>query len=159
MRALFIPSVSPSLRSMWLLKQLSGVVVSRRCGFLRPVSIATHSSSRVLLPTSPVCHTTKPSPHPLWPIAASELRWNGHRVDPLGLLLSLQPLREIKPTWVCVLSVCPFPSDCLRRICLSLPWHGFDTRCISHSTFCFSISRIPECTLSFFQFERATCLF
>ncbi|KAI9530296.1 hypothetical protein NQZ68_004313 [Dissostichus eleginoides] len=31
-------------RSMWTLQQLSGVVVGRR-GFLRPVSIATHSSS------------------------------------------------------------------------------------------------------------------
>lgn len=103
--AFLIPSVLLSPRSMWPLKQLSGVAVSRR-GFLQPVSIETHSSSWTLLPTYPLCHLTSLSSHP-WPISASELRWNGHWVDPLGLLLSLQPLREIKPTWVCFLSVCP----------------------------------------------------
>lgn len=105
LESFLIPSVLLSLRSMWLLKQLSGVAVSRR-GILQPVSIETHSSSWALLPTYPLCHLTSLSSHP-WPIGASELRWNGHRVDPLGLLLSLQPLREIKPTWVCFLSVCP----------------------------------------------------
>jgi len=38
------------------------------CGFLRPVSIATHSSSWVLLPTYPPCHTTI-TPHPPHPPA------------------------------------------------------------------------------------------
>ena len=122
-------TISLSLRSMWLQKRLSGVAVSRR-GFQRLVSIATHSSSWALLPTHPFCcHTaslssppTPPANHP----PPLRLRWNGHRVDPLGLLL-LQPLREIKPTWVCFLSVCLSPSDCLppppppRSTCLSLP--------------------------------------
>ncbi len=102
---------------MWLPKQLSRVVDSRR-GFLRPVSIATHFSSWAVLPTYPFWHTTKlSSSH--WPISGFELRRNGHWVDPLGLLLSLQPLWEIEPTWVCFLSVA-LPSDCLLHCCVCL---------------------------------------
>lgn len=104
-------SISPSLRSMWLLKPISRVAVSHR-GFLRLISIATHSSSWASLPTSPSLPRDKSSAHPTPPTPISiqspplTCVWDGHRVDPLGLLLSLQPLREIKPTWVCFLPVC-----------------------------------------------------
>lgn len=92
-----------SLRSMWSLKPQSKIVVIRR-GFLKPVSIATHLSSWALLPSYPLCHTASLSSSPC-PITVSELRRYGHGVDPLWLLLSLQSLREIKPAWVCFLSV------------------------------------------------------
>lgn len=72
--------------------------------FLKPVSIATHLSSWALLPSYPLCHTASLSSSPC-PITVSELRRYGHGVDPLWLLLSLQSLREIKPAWVCFLSV------------------------------------------------------
>ena len=106
---------------MWTLQQLSGVVVGRR-GFLRPVSIATHSSSWVLLPTYPLHHTTNLSSSP-WPIASPAHCWNGHWVNPLGLLLSLQPLGEIKPTWVCFLSARLPIGLSAPPLCLSLPPH------------------------------------
>lgn len=92
-----------SLRSMWSLKPQSKIVVIRR-GFLKPVSIATHLSSWALLPSYPLCHTASLSSSPC-PITVSELRRYGHGVDPLWLLLSLQSVREIKPAWVCFLSV------------------------------------------------------
>lgn len=58
-----------------------------------------HLCNKLLL-THPLCHTTKFSSS-----SGTELHRNGHWVNPLRLLLSLQPLREIKPTWVCFLSV------------------------------------------------------
>lgn len=160
--ASIIPFISPSLRSMWLLKQLSGVVVRRR-GFLRPVSIATHSSSWELLPTYPFCHTTNLSSSP-WPIAGSELRWNGHWVDPLGLLLSLQPLREIKPTWVCFLSVrlsIGLPASPIYLSISPFLWQECLQDHMLHHLFCYSIScnafraHLVCCVCR--QLEWATC--
>lgn len=95
-------SVSLSLRLMWNLKRLLGEVVSHR-EFLRPVSIATHSSSWALLPAYPFCHATSHSSS-FCQITSSKPCWNGHWVDPFWLLLSLQSLWKVKPTWVSLLS-------------------------------------------------------
>lgn len=72
-------SFSLSFRSMWLLQQLSGLVVSSR-GFLKSVSIATLSSSWVPLPTFSPRHTpnlssSPPANHCLW----TALEWTQSR--------------------------------------------------------------------------------